>query len=106
MTKKDPKFNEKLTVKGAIAEGTPVTFAEALRMPTRLEAIGEIVSAILGSGSAIAGLLVGPGSAGGQPDRDQEQGRNGRPPPHEPANTILKRLSRLLRVAARFSSLF
>lgn len=63
MSKKDPKFNEKVTVKGAIAEGTPVTFAEALKMPTRLEAIGEIVAAMTGPGSAIAGLLIGPGGA-------------------------------------------
>jgi large subunit ribosomal protein L10 len=62
-TKKDPKFNEKVTVKGAIADGTPVTFAEALKMPTRLEAIGEVVSALLSPGSALAGLLVGPGGA-------------------------------------------
>src|SRR5262245_32818224 len=63
LTKKDPKFSEKVTVKGALADGAPVTFAEALKMPTRLEAIGEVLSAILSSGSALAGLLVGPGGA-------------------------------------------
>jgi large subunit ribosomal protein L10 len=63
LTRKDPKFNEKVSVKGAIADGTPVTFAEALKMPTRLEAIGEVVSAILSPGSSLAGLLVGPGAA-------------------------------------------
>lgn len=63
LSKKDPKFNEKVTVKGAIAEGTPVTFAEALKMPTREEAIGEVLSAILSPGSALAGLLIGPGGA-------------------------------------------
>jgi hypothetical protein len=30
-------------------------------MPTRLEAIGEVVGMILGPGSAIAGCLQGPG---------------------------------------------
>lgn len=61
LSKKDPKFNEKVTVKGAIAEGTPVTFAEALKMPTREEAIGDVLAAILSPGSALAGLLIGPG---------------------------------------------
>lgn len=62
-TKKDPKFSEKVTVKGALADGTQVTFAEALKMPTREEAIGDVLSAILGPASAIAGLLIGPGGA-------------------------------------------
>jgi hypothetical protein len=30
-------------------------------MPTRLEAIGEVVAMILGPGAAIAGILQGPG---------------------------------------------
>ena len=60
-TKKDPKFNEKVTVKSAVAEGEQVTFAAALKMPTRMEAIGEVVSAILSPGSALASLLTGPG---------------------------------------------
>ena len=63
LTKKDPKFPEKVTVKCALADGTQVTFAEALRMPTREEAVGEVLGAILGPGSAIAGLLIGPGGA-------------------------------------------
>ena len=33
----------------------------AKTMPTRLEAIGEVLAAILGPASAIAGCLVGPG---------------------------------------------
>ena len=52
--KKDPKFKEKVTVKTAVAEGQPVSFADALKMPTRLEAIGEIVGAIAGPGSHLA----------------------------------------------------
>src|SRR5262249_24975127 len=63
LTKKHPKFNEKVLARGAIADGSPVTFAEALKMPTRQEAIGEVISAILSPGSALAGLLVGPGGA-------------------------------------------
>jgi len=55
------KENEKLvTVKTAVAEGQPVPFEQALRMPTRLEAIGEIVGMILGPAASIAGCLTGP----------------------------------------------
>jgi large subunit ribosomal protein L10 len=60
-TKKDPKFGEKVTVKSAVAEGEQVTFAAALKMPTRLETIGELVAMILGPGAALASQLIGPG---------------------------------------------
>ncbi len=59
--KKDPKFKEKVTVKTAVAEGEVVSFEQALKMPTRLEAIGEVVSMIMGPGAAIAAILQGPG---------------------------------------------
>src|SRR5262249_54026190 len=38
--KKDPKFNEKVKVKTAVAEGELVTFEQALKRPTRLGAGG------------------------------------------------------------------
>lgn len=60
-TKKDPKFGEKIKVKSAVAEGEQVTFDQALKMPTRLEAIGEVVGMILGPGAALAACLQGPG---------------------------------------------
>jgi large subunit ribosomal protein L10 len=59
--KKDPKFLEKVTVKAAIAEGQQVTFEQALKMPTRLEAIGEIVGMVLGPGSTLSAMVMGPG---------------------------------------------
>jgi large subunit ribosomal protein L10 len=55
-------YKDKVSVKGAIAEGQPVRFDVALRMPTRLEAIGQVVGMIVGPGSAIAGCLTGPAS--------------------------------------------
>lgn len=61
MGKKDPKFKEKVTVKAAVADGTQVTFEQALKMPTRLEAIGEVVGMILGPGGQLAAILQGPG---------------------------------------------
>src|SRR6478672_7298135 len=59
--KKDPKTKDKFRVKQAVADGQPVPMAQALTMPTRLEAIGEIVAMIMGPASWIAGALIGPG---------------------------------------------
>ena len=58
--KKDPKAPERLKEKTAVAEGQPVPLSVAKALPTRKEAIGEVLAAILGPGSAIAGCLVGP----------------------------------------------
>ena len=58
--KKDPKQKDKLKVKTAIADGQPVPMAAALTMPTRLEAIGEIIAMILGPAASIAAALTGP----------------------------------------------
>jgi large subunit ribosomal protein L10 len=57
---KDAKFKDKVKVKTAVAEGQPVPFARALTMPTRKEAIGEIVAMILGPAASIASALTGP----------------------------------------------
>src|SRR5262249_11829400 len=52
-------FKDKVTVKGAITEGQPVPFATALTMPTRAQALGQVVAAILGPAEQIAGALTG-----------------------------------------------
>jgi large subunit ribosomal protein L10 len=57
---KDAKLKDKVKVKTAMAEGQPLPFARALTMPTRKEAIGEIVGMILGPAASIAGCLTGP----------------------------------------------
>jgi large subunit ribosomal protein L10 len=57
---KDPKQKDKVSIKAAVAEGQQVTFEQALKMPTRLEVIGEVVAMILGPASQIAGCLTGP----------------------------------------------
>jgi large subunit ribosomal protein L10 len=59
--KKDPKTKDKFKVKLAVADGQIVPMAAAMTMPTRLEAIGDIIGMILGPASAIAGCLIGPG---------------------------------------------
>jgi ribosomal protein L10 len=58
--KKDPKAPEKIKVKTAVAEGQPIPLDVAKTLPTRKEAIGGVLAALLGPGSAIAGCLVGP----------------------------------------------
>jgi len=54
------QYRDKVTVKGAVAEGQVVTFQQAIEMPTREEAVAQILAMILGPGSAIAGALTGP----------------------------------------------
>ena len=53
-------YRDRVTVKGAVADGQPVPFDLALRMPTREEAIAQIVGMVLGAGSSIAACLIGP----------------------------------------------
>lgn len=60
--KKDPKAPERFKVKTAIADGQPVSLDIAKTLPTRLEAIGGVLAALLGPASQIAGCLVGPAS--------------------------------------------
>jgi large subunit ribosomal protein L10 len=60
--KKNDKLKEKVKIKTAIAEGEPVPFDKALTMPTRQEAIADVLAAILGPASALASLLTGPAS--------------------------------------------
>lgn len=52
-----------IKVKTALADGQEVPFETALKMPTRLEAIGAVVGAILGPGGAVASQLSAPGGA-------------------------------------------
>jgi large subunit ribosomal protein L10 len=59
---RNDKTKDKVKVKTAMAEGLAVPFAKALTMPTRKEAIGEIIATILGPASSIAAALTGPAS--------------------------------------------
>lgn len=60
-TKKDPKAPDKIKVKTAVAEGQPVSLDVAKTLPTRLEAIGDVLSAILGPGGNLLAAMQGPG---------------------------------------------
>jgi large subunit ribosomal protein L10 len=60
--KKDPKAPDKFKEKTAVADGEPVTLAKARTLPTRKDAIGGVLAALLGPGGQIAGCLAGPAS--------------------------------------------
>jgi len=54
------KYDKKVTVKSAVADGTEVPFDVAIKMPTRAEAIGMVVTLALSPARRIAGALRGP----------------------------------------------
>lgn len=56
----DPKQPEKVKEKTGIADGEAMPLAELSKIPTRAEAIGGIVAALLGPGAALAAALTGP----------------------------------------------
>jgi large subunit ribosomal protein L10 len=60
--RKDPKSPERYKIKTAIADGQPVPIDVAKTMPTREEAIGEVIAALTGPGASIAAALLGPAS--------------------------------------------
>ncbi len=60
--KKDPKAPDKFKEKTAVADGEAVTLEKAKTLPTRLDAIGEVLGAVLSPGAQLAGCLVGPAS--------------------------------------------
>src|SRR5262249_10052189 len=49
-------------IKGAIADGQPVPFEQALKMPTRAEAIARVVSLALAPAARLVSQIRGPGS--------------------------------------------
>jgi len=62
-----PLGDKIITFKGAIADGQLVTFAQALKLPTREEAIGRVVTLFLSPASRLASQLLGPaGKVSGQ----------------------------------------
>jgi ribosomal protein L10 len=69
--------NDKVKFKGAVADGQQVTFEQALKMPTRTEAIGRVVSLILSPAGRLVSQILGPaaqvaGQIKGMKDRAPE----------------------------------
>lgn len=61
--KNGPLYKDKVTIKGAVADGTEVTFDVALKMPTRDEAIARVVMLALAPASRLLGQITGPASS-------------------------------------------
>jgi large subunit ribosomal protein L10 len=57
--KKNEKF---IKPKGAVADGQAVTFEQALKMPTKAEAIGRVVMLALAPASRLVSQILGPAS--------------------------------------------
>ncbi len=56
-----PLYRDKVVIKGAIADGQEVSFDTALKMPTRSQAIGAVLAALLSPAASVIGGLVGAG---------------------------------------------
>lgn len=54
------KKNDRIKVKGALAEGQEVTFQQALAMPTRAEAIGRVVGLVQSPAARLLGQILSP----------------------------------------------
>jgi large subunit ribosomal protein L10 len=62
LVRRNAALKDKVTIKGSITEGQPISFEEGLGRPTRAQAIGTIVSMIMGPASQIASQIMGPAS--------------------------------------------
>lgn len=60
LVKKHAQLKDRIVIKGAIADGQEVTFAQALKMPTKAEAIGRIVTLVLSPASRLIGQIKAP----------------------------------------------
>jgi len=56
------KDKERVLRKGAIADGSPVSWEVGVTMPTREELLSQIVGMIIGPGAQLAACLEGPGA--------------------------------------------
>lgn len=61
-SKKDAKSPDKYKYKTGVCEGTPMSIDVMKTVPTRLEAIGEVIAALTGPGASIVSALTSPGA--------------------------------------------
>jgi len=61
VTTDDPRFKDKLTIKGAITEKKAIAFEIFEKLPTRAEALARVAALILGPGGQLASAIMGPG---------------------------------------------
>jgi len=57
------KYSKQITTKTAVADGNPVPFETAKKLPTRAEALSALAAAVLGPGAQLAAATKGPGGA-------------------------------------------
>jgi large subunit ribosomal protein L10 len=84
-----PLYKERVTVKGAIVDGRPMAYEQALKIPTRAEAIGRVVGLAMSAASRLVGQILGPaaGVAGQVKTKSEEkaEGGEGEPAAEAPA---------------------
>jgi large subunit ribosomal protein L10 len=56
------KKNDKVKVKGVLAEGLEITFDRAVKMPTRTEAIAKVIALALSPAQRVMAQVISPGS--------------------------------------------
>src|SRR4051812_11698631 len=61
-SKQAPQFKDKITIKGAISDGQEISFQQALKMPTRAEAIARVIGLALAPASRLLSQITGPAS--------------------------------------------
>jgi len=75
------QYKDRVTIKGAIVEGEPAKFEDALKRPTKAEAIGRVVTLAMSAGSRLVGQILGPagGVAGQIKTKSEEKGEESKP---------------------------
>jgi large subunit ribosomal protein L10 len=58
-----PVYKDKVKIKGAVADGDLLTFEEALKRPTREQALARVVSLALAPASRLVAQILGPGAS-------------------------------------------
>ncbi len=78
------KKNDKIKVKTVLAEGQEISFDRALKMPTRTEAIGQVIALALSPARRLMAQMIAPASTiAGQIKSLSEKPAEGTPPPAE-----------------------
>ena len=79
------KYEKNYTVKGAVAEGQEITFAAALKMPTKSEAIGRVIGLALSPASRLVSQMTGPGGSLASQIKSIGEKKDDEPAPAAPA---------------------
>jgi len=84
LAKKHDKF---IKVKSAVADGQAVPFELALKMPTREEAIGRVISLALAPAGRLVGQILGPGGSLASQIKTVSEKKEETPAPENAATT-------------------